>query len=114
MDKNNEPSQRPTLTQRWEDGIPHDPRSVELYKHIEKLDFDECNDSLCLKSGGDGDNGEHLMYLMDDYFYTIDQKRKDFVDGIINDNAKKENESDVIAGIIIVFAIIIWSYMMLT
>lgn len=66
---------KPTLEERWEQGIDHDPRSIDLYKHIEKLDFEECGDSFCFKSGGDGDNGEHLMYLMDDYFYEQDQKK---------------------------------------
>lgn len=60
----------PKLTpgQRWEQGVAHDPRSVEIYKAIEKIDFEENGDSLCLKSGGDGDNGESLMYLLDCYF----------------------------------------------
>ena len=67
---------KPTLTERWEQGIDHDPRSVAIYKHIEKLDFEECGYSFCWKSGGDGDNGESLMYLMDDYFWEQDHKGK--------------------------------------
>ncbi|HET8689734.1 MAG TPA: hypothetical protein VFM18_24270 [Methanosarcina sp.] len=57
-----------TLNQRWEDGDEHDPRSIELYKFIADLDFKECGDSFCFKSGGDGDNGETLMYLLDCWF----------------------------------------------
>jgi len=57
-----------TLNERYERGLPHDARSVELFKFIEKLDFEEGSDFFCFKSGGDGDNGEHLMYLLDVYF----------------------------------------------
>lgn len=54
--------------ERWEQGIDHDPRSEEIYKAIAKIDFEECSDSFCFKNGGDGDNGETLMFLMDCYF----------------------------------------------
>lgn len=57
-----------TLNERWQKGIPHDPRSVELYRAIAQLDFEHGGDRFCFKSGGDGDNGEHLMYLLDMYF----------------------------------------------
>lgn len=62
-----------TITERWEKGIPHDPRSIELYKSIAKIDFEECDDSFCFKSGGDGDNGETLMYLLDVHFERKDK-----------------------------------------
>ena len=71
-----QPTERPTIGQRWEQGIDHDPRTIELYKHIAKVDFEECGDTFCFKSGGDGDNGEHLMFLIDDYFWTKDQQLK--------------------------------------
>lgn len=53
---------------RWEQGIPHDRRSVEIYRAIAEIDFNEAGDSFGFKSGGDGDNGETLMYLLDCYF----------------------------------------------
>lgn len=56
------------ITERWEQGIPHNPKSIKLYKFIANEDYENCGDSFCFKSGGDGDNGEHLMYLMDLYF----------------------------------------------
>ena len=57
-----------TPEERWEQGLPHHPKSEEIYNAIAKLDFKYGNDYFCFKSGGDGDNGEHLMYLLDMYF----------------------------------------------
>jgi hypothetical protein len=28
---------------------------------------------MCIKTGGDGDNGEHMMYLMDAFFEMLDK-----------------------------------------
>lgn len=50
-------------TQRWEEGIPHDDRSLEIAKFIKKVDA-ECEYSF----GGDGDNGETLLYYLDMFF----------------------------------------------
>jgi hypothetical protein len=61
------------IGQRWEQDIPHDSRSVKIYKRIEELDF-KYGDTFCFKSGGDGDNGETLMYLLDMYFAEEDEK----------------------------------------
>lgn len=61
------------INQRWEKGIPHDKRSREIYEFLQDYDFEYCNDFFCFKSGGDGDNGEHLMYLMDEYFANKDK-----------------------------------------
>ena len=53
----------------------HNPKSVELYKFISTLDF-ENGDYFCFKSGGDGDNGEILMDLFDCYFnYNVGGKK---------------------------------------
>lgn len=60
------------INKRWEESIEHDNRSVELYKFISNYDFKNCNDFFGFKSGGDGDNGEHLMYLLDEYFANKD------------------------------------------
>ena len=56
------------VNERWEDGIEHREESIKLYAVIAEIDFKHCDDSMGLKSGGDGDNGEHLMYLFDIYF----------------------------------------------
>jgi hypothetical protein len=50
--------------ERWEQGIDHDPRSKALFKSIRQLDL-QYGDLFCFKAGGDGDNGEWLMYLLD-------------------------------------------------
>jgi hypothetical protein len=65
-----------TITERWEQGVAHDPRSIALYTSIARIDYEECGDSFGFKSGGDGDNGETLMYLFDVHF---ERKDKTFV-----------------------------------
>lgn len=50
----------------------HNPKSVEIYKFISDLDF-ENGDFFYFKSGGDGDNGEFLMDLLDCYFESKEQ-----------------------------------------
>ena len=60
---------------RWEADVPHDPRSKALYEAIAKLDY-ENGDNFDFKSGGDGDNGETLMYLLDIYFEDEDNRIK--------------------------------------
>lgn len=57
-----------TSKNRWEEGIEHHPESEKLFEFIEKHDLRDNDDYFCWKSGGDGDNGEFLMYLMDAYF----------------------------------------------
>jgi len=65
-----------SINDRWEQGIDHDPRSKEIYKAIAKIDFEEGDDAFDFKSGGDGDNGEHLMYLLDLYYEDLDNANR--------------------------------------
>jgi hypothetical protein len=51
----------------------HDPRSVRMYKFIDAADFAN-GDAFCFKSGGDGDNGEMLMDLLDAYWKQYDEE----------------------------------------
>ena len=60
------------INKRWEEGIDHHPKSIELFKSIAEIDFEFCNDYFCWKSGGDGDNGETFMYELDIHFERID------------------------------------------
>jgi len=63
-----------TVEQRWEEGISHDSRSEELYHELARIDRTEGNDFFWFTCGGDGDNGEHLMYLLDIFFEEEDLK----------------------------------------
>lgn len=53
------------IRKRWNDGIDHHPKSLALMEKIMDVDFVFCDDHFCWKKGGDGDNGEALMYLLD-------------------------------------------------
>lgn len=61
------------VTKRWENGKVHHPKSIELMDIIAEIDFELCDDYFCWKTGGDGDNGECLMYEMDIYFEAKDK-----------------------------------------
>lgn len=60
------------ITKRWEEGIGHHPESVRLMEELGKIDFELCGDYFCWKWGGDGDNGETLMYELDIIFERRD------------------------------------------
>lgn len=60
------------LNVRWEQGIDHHKSSEKMFKLIETADWLFGGDYFCWKSGGDGDNGESLMYLMDVIFELED------------------------------------------
>lgn len=60
------------INKRWEQGVPHDPRSEAIAKGIAEIDYAENGDTFGWKFGGDGDNGEELMYLLDVYFEDLD------------------------------------------
>jgi hypothetical protein len=61
-----------TNKDRWGQGIEHHPKSEELMRFIAEHDFNDYGDYFCWKIGGDGDNGETLMYMMDAYFELMD------------------------------------------
>jgi len=62
------------ITKRWEKGTKHHLKSKELMRALKDLDFKYGGDFFCFKYGGDGDNGEHLMYLLDIYFEQKEKK----------------------------------------
>ena len=66
----------PTPDERWEQGIDHDPRSEKIFHGIAKIDWEKNNDLMCFKHGGDGDNGESLMFLLDCYFAEEDEAKE--------------------------------------
>jgi len=61
---------------RWEEGIDHHPESERLMEELMDVDFNLCDDYFCWKKGGDGDNGETLMYELDIIFERRDARRK--------------------------------------
>ena len=80
-----------SLTQdRWGQGVDHHPMSLALMKFVADHDFKDYKDYFCWKTGGDGDNGESLMYQMDPFFEWLDkQKAKE------NANATYERDGEV-------------------
>lgn len=61
-----------TELNRWENGIKHHPTSERLVRFMADHDFNDYGDSFCIKMGGDGDNGEQLMFIMDAFFEMLD------------------------------------------
>jgi hypothetical protein len=59
---------------RWGQGVPHDPRSLKLFKSVAEIDFKMCSDYFGWKWGGDGDNGETFMYELDEHFQRLDEQ----------------------------------------
>lgn len=57
---------------RWQVGTEHHPSSIRLMEFLEKTDFNDYGDFFCWKTGGDGDNGETLMFQMDAFFELLD------------------------------------------
>jgi len=62
-----------TQQNRWEEGISHHPMSERLMRFLADHDLYDYDDYFCWKTGGDGDNGESLMYEMDAFFEMIDE-----------------------------------------
>lgn len=60
---------------RWEEGIEHHPMSLRLMQFLSTHDFNDYNDYFCWKMGGDGDNGESLMYQMDAFFEMLSSSK---------------------------------------
>jgi hypothetical protein len=61
-----------TTIDRWGQGVEHHPMSMRLMKFLSDHDFHDYNDYFGWNMGGDGDNGETLMYEMDAFFETLD------------------------------------------
>ena len=66
-----------TKKDRWGDGVPHHPMSERLMTFLADHDFLDYHDYFCWKMGGDGDNGETLMFEMDAFFEMLDAERGD-------------------------------------
>lgn len=66
---------------RWEQGVPHHPEAVRLLRAVAKLDKDL---ALDLEFGGDGDNGETLLYFLSEVMEQDERARtyKHFKGGV--------------------------------
>ena len=65
-----------SINKRWENGMPHDKRSVEMVEFMRMLDWEDNGGALDIQMGGDGDNGEYMMFLLDVYFELKDKGSK--------------------------------------
>lgn len=63
------------INDRWEKGEVHHANSYLIFEGIEAIDWMYGDDYFCWKSGGDGDNGETLMYLLDILFDLYDKEK---------------------------------------
>jgi len=64
------------VNKRWEKGIPHHPEAKRIFTLIMDADFTFCDDYFHWKSGGDGDNGESLMYSLSVMLELEDARKK--------------------------------------
>lgn len=62
----------PDPGKRWELGMKHHPMSERIMDFLSDYDFEQNSDYFCWKRGGDGDNGEELMYELDTFFDVLD------------------------------------------
>lgn len=53
--------------------MPHHPKSLALFEKLMKIDFELNDDYFCWKSGGDGDNGEQMLFELDILFEREDE-----------------------------------------
>lgn len=57
-----------TNKDRWGEGVNHHPMSIRLMKFLQEHDWEDYDGYFDWRIGGDGDNGETLMYQMDAFF----------------------------------------------
>lgn len=60
------------INKRGEEGVDNHPEAEKIARAIGNIDFKYGGDRFCLKYGGDGDNGEHLAYLLSIYFECLE------------------------------------------
>jgi hypothetical protein len=64
-----------TIIDRWGSGKDHHSMSMRIIKFLSDHDFNDYDDCFCWKHGGDGDNGETLMYELDVFFELLDKEK---------------------------------------
>jgi len=58
-----------TPEQRWEQGTPHHKKSLEFKALVDKIQDQE---DYAIEFGGDGDEGEIWLYMLDEFFENQD------------------------------------------
>ena len=77
MNADYEKAKKLGLTQidRWGNGVNHHPMSRRIMEFISEHDMEDYSGHFDWKYGGDGDNGEQLMFEMDAFFEMIDLEK---------------------------------------
>jgi hypothetical protein len=76
MSSEGDPDYNPTPAERWDQGIDHDPRSLEIIETIEEADR-KYGDSYHDWGLGDGDLGQEIAYALDCHFHDKDREDND-------------------------------------
>jgi len=63
-----------TKIDRYSECVEHHPMSKRLMEFLAEHDLKDYDDYFDWSVGGDGDNGETLMYQMDAFFESLDKK----------------------------------------
>lgn len=58
---------------RWEEGMDHHPDSIAAIEAMALVDWKLCGLALDISTGGDGDNGETMMYMLDIFYEARDK-----------------------------------------
>jgi hypothetical protein len=66
---------RLTSFDRWGECMNHHPMSKRLMTFLSEHDSKDYGDVFQWETGGDGDNGETLMFQMDAFFEMLDQDK---------------------------------------
>lgn len=61
---------------RWGEGLPHHPMSERLMAFLKAHDREDYGLVFDWRTGGDGDDGETLMYQMDAFFEMLSRENK--------------------------------------
>lgn len=63
------------VSRRWEQGTEHHPEAEKIFNLIKDSDWAFGGDYFCWKHGGDGDNGETLMYALSIILELIEKRK---------------------------------------
>jgi len=72
---------------RWEAGTPHHKHSIALMEELKEID-NKNGLIMDFRTGGDGDNGEYLLYYLDAIF----EERERRVDQVILESDRCEHD----------------------